>query len=255
MQKTVEENVLELADVSFSYGEVPVLSDVTFSIKRGEYVGIIGPNGAGKTTLLRLILGLLTPSKGSIKFFGVDAKRFKQWSRIGYVPQRAAHFDDNFPATVFDVVIMGRYGKRGLFHKIIEHDKKHAEAALKQVGMWELRERLISELSGGQQQRVFIARALASDPEIIFLDEPMVGVDQKTKEDFYRLLKKFNEELKITIILISHDLGMLLNEVSSVICIDGKLVCHDSPTDFLKDTKSHAIFGGGINIITHDHNH
>ncbi len=168
------ENIIEVQNVSFSYNGHEVLKDINLAIHRGDYLGLVGGNGSGKTTLIKIILGLLKPTSGTIKLFGKNITDFKDWSKIGYVPQKATSFDVNFPATVREVVLMGRYGRRGLFHRVAQEDRDRAREALEQVEMWQHRDRLIGDLSGGQQQRVFIARALATEPEVIFLDEPTV---------------------------------------------------------------------------------
>ena len=156
------ENIIEANHVSFSYGAESVLSDITLAVHRGDYLGMVGPNGAGKTTLLKIMLGILRPSSGSVRLFGKDIGAFRDWEKIGYVPQKALNFDANFPATAREVVLMGRYARRGLLHRITAEDKNAADAALDQVGMERYQDRLIGDLSGGQQQRIFIARACGS---------------------------------------------------------------------------------------------
>ena len=183
--------IIELDKVSFAYTTEEVVKDVTLQIHKGDYVGLIGPNGGGKSTLLKLMLGVLKPTKGTVKLFGQDIRHFKDWAKIGYVPQKT-YFDINFPVTVEEVVAMGRYGKRGLFHFPTREDSEKVKQALEQVEMYQFRKRQIGDLSGGQQQRVFIARALVVEPEVIFLDEPTVGVDVKTQQQFYELLRKLN---------------------------------------------------------------
>lgn len=248
-------DMVSIKDISFSYGQNPVLSDISFSIKQGDYLGVVGPNGAGKSTLLKVILGLLTPVKGSVVLFGKNINDFKDWNKIGYVPQKVTSFDENFPATVFEVALMGKYGREGLFHSVSRTDKKSVQTALEQVGMWEYKDRLIGDLSGGQQQRVFIARALATEPEIIFLDEPTVGVDQKTKDEFYALLRKLNKEMHITVVLISHDIEIVTRETEHIACIDRRLVCYGTADEFLSDTKSSKDLGEEVKIIVHGHHH
>lgn len=231
-------NSIEIAHVSFSYGESEVLRDITFAIHRGDYLGLVGPNGAGKTTLLKIMLGRLAPSAGQVKIFGTDARDFTEWSKIGYVPQKALDFDTHFPATVAEVALMGRFAKRGLFHRITAEDRMAAARALKTAGMWQYRDRLIGDLSGGQQQRVFIARALAPAPEIIFLDEPTTGVDAESQEEFYALLRKLNRESRVTLVLISHDIDRVLGEAMHIACIDRTLVCHGSPEAYIHENRN-----------------
>ncbi len=246
-------NIIEVKDMSFSYGPNEVLKDITFEIHEGDYLGVVGPNGSGKTTLLKIMLGLLPPSSGSVRLFGKELKDFKEWSKIGYVPQKVTSFDVNFPATVHEVVLMGRYARRGLLRGITPKDEQVGKKALKQVGMLEYHDRLIGDLSGGQQQRVFIARALAGEPEVIFLDEPTTGVDEKTQGEFYALLGRLNKELKLTLVLISHDIEMITKEVMHIACIDRTLVCHSTPEEFLKESRSESLFGQNVKVVTHHH--
>ncbi|MCX6716913.1 MAG: metal ABC transporter ATP-binding protein [Candidatus Taylorbacteria bacterium] len=245
-------NIIELRGVSFSYGnsgkngadsanaEDDVLHNINFEVHKGDYIGMTGANGAGKTTLLKIILNLLKPSAGTIKLFGQDIKDFKDWAKISYVPQKVANFDKNFPATVEEVVLMGRYGKKGLFNKITSEDKKICEKALSDVGMLDFKNRMIGDISGGQLQRVFIARALAGEPEVIFLDEPTSGVDEKSQNEFFALLQKLNRELDLTLILISHDLERVAKEAMHIACVDRTLVMHPSASE--------------VQITSHHHN-
>lgn len=230
-----KENIVEVAGISFSYDGNEVLRDINLSIHRGDYLALVGGNGSGKTTLLKLILGLLQPQEGSIRLFGQDIRSFKAWEKIGYVPQKATSFDPLFPATAEEVVLMGRYGRRGLLNRITDADRTAAYEALEQVGMLPERTTLIGNLSGGQQQRVFIARALAGKPDIIFLDEPTVGVEQAVRQDFYSLLKKMNEDLDLTVVLVTHDLEGVAHEAMHVACVDRTLFFHESVDRYFAD--------------------
>jgi zinc transport system ATP-binding protein len=233
-------SIIEVSNISFSYNDQVVLKDVNLSIHKGDYLGVVGSNGSGKTTLLRIILGLLSPKSGTIKLFGEDISVFKDWSKVGYVPQKVINFDNNFPVTVLEVVSMGRYGKRGLLHRITEEDKQKVIEALRNVDMLDYIDRPIGDLSGGQQQRVFIARALAGDPLILFLDEPTVGVEKDIKEKFYQLLHDLNEKLNLTIVIVTHDIESMANEAMHVACIkNNTLVFHESIDDLFK--KTHGI--------------
>ena len=247
------ENIVELESVSFAYTNVPVLKSINLTIHEGDYLGVIGPNGGGKTTLLKLMLGLLKPTSGTIKIFGSNINDFKNWPKIGYIPQKAVNFDSNFPATVFEVAAMGRYGKEGLLHWPGKEDKQKIKEALQKVGMQDFAERLIGDLSSGQQQRVFIARALASEPEIIFLDEPTVGVDIKAQEEFYELLKKLNRQFHLTLILVSHDIDVVTNEVTELACINQELVYHGDPEEFISKDYIKKLYGRGVKFILHGH--
>ena len=231
-----QENIIELKDISFAYNKRAVLQDVNLVVHRGDYLGLIGGNGSGKTTLIKIILSLLKADTGSVQLFGQEQKDFKDWKKIGYVPQKVTSFDPNFPATVWEVVLMGRYGIRGLFHKITEEDREKTRQAIERVRMWEYRDRYIGDLSGGQQQRVFIARALAGEPNVLFLDEPTVGVEKVIKEEFYALLRELNRELKLTIILVTHDVENIAHEAMHVACLDCTIFFHDSVDAYFKDT-------------------
>ncbi len=230
------ENVIEVQNISFAYNGHEVLKDINLSIHRGDYLGLVGGNGAGKTTLLKIILGILKPDVGTIKLFGQDISGFKDWQKIGYVPQKATSFDVNFPATAEEVVLMGRFGRRGLFRQMTDTDRKKVHEALNHVDMWDHRHRLVGDLSGGQQQRIFIARALAGDPEVIFLDEPTVGVEKDIKDEFYKLLRKLNEELRLTVVLVTHDIESMAHEAMHIACIDRTLVFHNSVDKFFKES-------------------
>ena len=247
-------NIIEVENVSFSYsGKENVLENMTLAIHSGDYIGFVGPNGAGKTTLLKVMLNLLVPQKGRVKLFGTDIKNFQDWQKIGYVPQKAVNFDVNFPASAYEIVLMGRYSKRKIWQRTSLEDRKSVKNALEKVGMWKSRDRLMGDLSGGQQQRIFIARALVNDPEVIFLDEPTTGVDQKTQDAFYTLLQKINRELGITLVLVSHDIARLTQEVMHIACIDKTLTCHVSPEEYLAESKSVHVHGKDVKIITHHH--
>ncbi len=224
----MDENIIEMTGVSFRLDGVRILEDINLEIKRGDFLGIIGPNGAGKTTLLKIMLNLIKPTSGEIKLFGEDIHRFRDWHKIGYIPQHALRFDPNFPASVFEVVSMGRFSKKGLFKKLGKEDLQVINEALETVGMKEHRNRRIGELSGGQQQRVFIARALASQPELLILDEPTVGVDIAGQKEFYDFLEKLNHEKKITLVLVTHDIGNISSRIGKLACINKKMFpdCH-----------------------------
>ncbi len=238
------ENIIELKNISFSYGDDAVLNNLSLEVYKGDYLGIIGPNGGGKTTLIKIMLGLL-PARGEVRLFGKDIREFKEWSKIGYVSQRATQIDMSFPITVSEVVSMGRYAMKGIFRFLNAEDRKKVVEALREVEMDGYQNRLIGDLSTGQQQRVFIARALAGEPEVIVLDEPTVGVDLKTQEQFYTLLRNLNREKHITLILASHDLDVIEREATGLICINRSVAycgsvkgfrMHEGYSDFYKES-------------------
>jgi zinc transport system ATP-binding protein len=215
--------IMELKNVFFSYGKEEVLHNVSLAVHQGDYLGIVGPNGGGKTTLLKIMLGLLRPTSGIVTIFDQDLRSFSDWPKIGYVPQKVTNFDPNFPATVLEVVMMGRFAKRGILRSLTEKDLKKGEEALHKVEMLPFAHRLIGDLSGGQQQRVFIARALASEPEVIVLDEPTTGVDEETQEDFYTLLRKLNQHHELTLVFVSHDMKVVERESTEIATVNHKL--------------------------------
>ncbi|MGD2107152.1 MAG: metal ABC transporter ATP-binding protein [Nitrosopumilaceae archaeon] len=216
-------NVVEINHLTVKYPDVKALDDVSFTVKEGDFLGIIGPNGAGKSTLFASMLGLNTKYDGSIKFFGQDIKKSKDYLKeIGYVPQKPI-FEKNFPATVNDIVRMS-------LRK--ESNEKKIDEILQQLWIHELSNRRIGELSGGQQQRVFIAKALVNNPKILILDEPVTGIDQQSIDLFYSILKELNSRQKITIIWSSHDLDAVNHLANHVACLNRTLFFHGESDDF-----------------------
>lgn len=248
---SLEEPYIELENVNFSYDRVSILENLTFTVRKGEYLGIIGPNGGGKTTLLKIILGLLEPTDGTVKLFGQDIHTFKERYRIGYVPQRVTQADRDFPATVFEVVRSGRIPRLGLFNGFEKEDIEATERAMKMAGIEQHRDMLVGDLSGGQRQRVFIARALAGDPEVLILDEPTVGVDIGAQETFYKFLKTLNEEHGMTIVFVSHDVDVISRETKTVLCLNHNLVCHGFPQDLLSEHILERLYGSHTKRAPH----
>ena len=181
---------INLKDISFKYENSLVLENVSFSLQKGEFLGLIGPNGSGKSTLIKIILGMLKPTKGEIQLFDSPISNFNEWPKIGYVSQKANTFNGGFPATVFEVVSTGLFGKMGLFKWMGKQEKEMVKHAINIVGLSGYEKQNIGKLSGGQQQRVFIARALVSEPELLILDEPTVGVDENSEMQFCQLLRE-----------------------------------------------------------------
>jgi zinc transport system ATP-binding protein len=218
-------NVLEVDNLSFSYGNEPIFSKIGFSVSKGDFVAVIGSNGAGKSTLLRLILGELPPSAGSIRLFGQDIRQFRDWPKIGYVPQNGLQSGVNSPATAEETVKANLFSQIGLLRFPKKEHLEKTRQALEMVGMAEHAKRLIGKLSGGQQQRVLLARVLVSDPEIMLLDEPTVGVDAQTVDSLYELLSRLNKGTGLTVIMVTHDISRAVDHVSRVLCLEeGSLV-------------------------------
>jgi zinc transport system ATP-binding protein len=243
---------LELEGVGVSYGEVRVLDGINLTVEPGDFLGIIGPNGSGKTTLLRVMLGLLEPQEGSVRLFGQPPPVFREWRRLGYVPQRAV-LDPSLPVTVTEVVATGLVAGLGVFQRIRRKQRDRVREALARVGMEAHARARIGVLSTGQQQRVLIARALVSDPELIILDEPTGGVDPEAQTSFYALLQHLNREREVTLILVSHDIGVVAKEVTKLACLNRRLIFHGRPGDFLSDAALTALYGPAVRIVSHDH--
>lgn len=205
-----------------SFGPTPVLEDVTLKAEHGDFVGVIGPNGGGKTVLLKIILGLIKPDRGSVRVLQTSPEQAH--GQIGYVPQYA-HFDYEFPINVLDVVLTGRQSKTRLLRRYSKRDKEYAMAALEKVDMHSFSGRQVGQLSGGQLQRVMIARALVTEPQLLLLDEPTANLDPRGGQTVYELLAKFKKEL--TVILVSHDIGIISQYVTTVACVNRKLFQHD----------------------------
>jgi len=214
--------ILEIKNLDFSYNGESVLEDVNLTVRQQDFIAIIGPNGGGKTTLLKLVLGLLPPQKGTVH---VDGKPPQETSQcIGYVPQNV-NVNHSFPITAIDVVLMGNLDPKNRLSRRSATHRREALAALERMEMTAYADKKIGMLSGGQRQRVFIARALMAQPKILLLDEPTASIDTKGQGDFYRFLKKLNED--ITILVVSHDLLVVSRYVKSVACVNKKLHYHD----------------------------
>ncbi len=249
---TAHDPVVEVEGICVEYGGVRVLQDITLSVSRGDFLGILGPNGSGKTTLLKVMVGLVRPACGAVKLFGVPISRFREWTRVGYVPQKAG-IDLRFPATVAEVVASGRVGRAGLLSALGPADWTAVERALDVVGMAPHRGAMLGELSGGHQQRVFIARALVTRPDLLILDEPLVGVDAVAQEEFYALLRRLRIEFATTLILVSHDIGVVASEVPQLACLNRELVFHGSPQEFFDSGALAKVYRPGVRIVSHVH--
>jgi zinc transport system ATP-binding protein len=247
-------HAVEFEGVSFSYGGTLVLDNITFTVEKGDLLGMIGPNGAGKTTLFSCMLGLLSNYRGTIRIFGNDIRGSnsrKIYQKIGYIPQRKS-IDSNFPATVEEIVSLGITTKS----KNDKSDEKRIESALNTVGLLGFKERRIGELSGGQQQRVLIAKAIVNEPELMILDEPETGIDLETQNRFYALLKKLNQEQKITIIWSSHDLDAVNKLASRVACVNRSMFFHGETHEFFENPdllKAYSESSMQVHMHMHDH--
>lgn len=206
--------IIKIEKVTFSYGKEEILRDITLPIYEDDFLGIIGPNGGGKTTLLKLILGLLEPKNGKISVFGKSPKKAR--NEIGYLSQ-FKNIDFDFPVTAHGIVLLSRVGNK-LIKRYSKEDKEAVKKSMKELGIWNLRDKKLNELSGGEKQRVFVARALANEPKILILDEPMSNLDIHIQEEFYKILKQLNK--KIAIVIVDHDLEMVSKYAKEVVCVN-----------------------------------
>lgn len=219
--------MIEVSGLTVKRGDAIAISDATFAIDKGEYVGIVGPNGGGKTTLVLSLLGLLPRESGSIRIMGKDIDAFDQWEKVGYVSQFAINFDPNFPLTVRELVGLGRVNGRNLGRFRNKEDWAAVDEALQLMGLSDLAGKRIGTLSGGQRQRAFVAKSLVSQPELLMLDEPVTGFDPITQERFFMQLANLNQRKGITILIVSHDLTAVFCRMSRVLCVNRQV--HSSP--------------------------
>lgn len=243
-----KDTVIEIKHLHFK----TILQDVSFQIQRGDYTAIIGPNGGGKSTLIKLILGLLEKDNGEIKLFG-QTPSLSALKKIGYVSQSISKLDENFPISVKEVITLGLIANKPLFTRITKSDEARIDAVLLKMNIRDLKDAKINELSGGQRQRVMIAKALVNDPQILILDEPNTGVDKQSQINFYALLKELNEKENITILFITHDLGVIVDDINKVLCINQSLLaCHD-PRQVYHSESLNELYGVDAHMVCHHH--
>jgi len=239
------ENAVEINNLSVHYGDICALWDINLTVHEKDFMAVIGPNGGGKSTLLKAILGLVKPSEGTIKVMGQSPDKLSK--PIGYVPQ-SSKFDKQFPINVSDAILMGRLPK-GLkpFHRYSSRDKDIAKSLMEKLEIYDLKDRQIGQLSGGQLQRVLIARALAAEPDILLLDEPTASVDAASKAQIFDVLKQLNES--ITVIVVTHDMGVVSSYAKNICCLNQKLFYHGRP---LPDSSLvQQVYGFSVDLISH----
>lgn len=246
MIRQVDNPIIEIHDLSVAYERKPVLWDVDLSLPEGKLIGIIGPNGAGKSTLLKAIMGLLPLNSGYIKINDKPLEEMRH--KISYVPQRES-VDWDFPTSVYEVVMMGRYGQLGLFKRPKNSDKEIVMDSLRKVGMEDFKERQISQLSGGQQQRVFLARALAQQADIYFMDEPFAGVDAATEKAIIKLLGEMSAQNK-TVIVVHHDLQSVAKYFDWIILLNMRLVASGPIDEAFTPELLQETYGGKLTLLT-----
>ncbi|MDH5365935.1 MAG: metal ABC transporter ATP-binding protein [Cyclobacteriaceae bacterium] len=246
MIEQVENPIIEVHDLTVSYDKKPVLWDIDLTLPKGKLIGIIGPNGAGKSTLIKSMLDLVPQSSGFVKMFDQDIKDIR--NQISYVPQRES-VDWDFPASVLDIVLMGRYGKLGFFKRPRKADKEVAIDSLRKVGMENYLHRQISQLSGGQQQRVFLARSLAQQADLYFMDEPFAGVDAATEKAIIQLLKEMSSDNK-TVVVVHHDLQSVTQYFDWVILLNTRLIASGPTNKAFTHELLEETYGGKLTLLT-----
>jgi len=238
-------NIIKSENLTFHYNGMEVLHDISFTVKKGDYVGIVGPNGSGKSTLIKNILGILQPQRGRVILFGQTCASFCQWDKIGYLPQRLNSLNTYFPCTVQEIVQLGVRRKK---------DSQNLKRILRMMGVEHLSTRLIGELSSGQQQRIMLARALVGNPELLIFDEPTAALDPETREIFYTITQELNRNQNTTIILITHDTGVIGKYARHLLYLDKKIIFSGNFEDFCKSSDMTGFFGSvSQHIICHQH--
>lgn len=247
-------DILTAQDLIFRYNSTEVLSDISFRLQAGDYVGIVGPNGSGKTTLIKLILGFIQPDRGTILLFGSNPVDFSEWRRVGYLPQRINSFNPNFPATVREIVALGLLSTKGFPKRIGKTDEGAIESALSLLNILDIKNKLIGELSGGQQQRVLLAKAIVSKPELLILDEPTTALDPEAREKFFNTLRDLNGDGKVTIVIITHDTGTIGKYASRLLYLDKRIIFYGGFDAFCESSEMGSYFGEySQHLICHRH--
>jgi len=239
----MSEEVVRTEGVGCCYQEGCVLEDISFAVGRGDYVGIVGPNGSGKSTLIQALLGLIPISSGSITLFGTAAPHFNQWGRVGYLPQSLRLLNPAFPATVAETVGLGLLSLKRFPRRLTRADHDVVDEILNELGIYDIRLKLIGELSGGQQQRALLARALVNKPELLILDEPTAALDPETRERFYQLIAAINRSRGVTVLLVTHDTGVIGQYASKMLYLDKRMLFFGSFDDFCHSPEMSSLFG------------
>jgi len=200
--------IIEVKNLFVDYGKTNVLTDISFALEKGDFIGIAGPNGAGKSTLIKTLLGLVEKTSGNIKLFGVELEKFSNWNNIGYLPQKLSNLNPIFPASVEEIVLLGLLSQKSFPKMVTKGDRKKVNKVLTDLEILNLRDKMLSDLSGGQQQRVAIARAIASKPKLILADEPTGNLDSELSEKIFSLLKNLTKKYEISCLVVTHNLEL-----------------------------------------------
>jgi zinc transport system ATP-binding protein len=248
----VQMKIIEVKDLTVKYQGVEALSNLSFGVDSGDYLGIVGPNGSGKTTLIRALLGLV-PFEGQIYFQGKNFSDFSKQKHIGYLPQKMSFIDQRFPATAKEIVVSGVYCCKKFPKRIEKADYSAADEAMEVLGIANLRDRPIGRLSGGQQQRVLLARALVHSPDVLILDEPTVALDPNSREAFYKTVQFLNNKKQVTVFLVSHDVSSVGKYASKLLYLDTSIIFYGTFEDFCKSPQMTDYFGVSQHNICHRH--
>ncbi|MDD5712510.1 MAG: metal ABC transporter ATP-binding protein [Smithellaceae bacterium] len=246
-------DVLTVRNLNFRYNTAEILKNISFSVGAGDYVALVGPNGSGKTTLIKIILGLLAPYGGTVDIFGHGREYFPHWDKIGYLPQKVAHPNQLFPASVREVVAMGLISRKRFPRYLRRNDEEKIGAALGLLDITDLARIPFAELSLGQQQRVLVARAIVNKPDFLIMDEPTSALDPENRERFFALIQDLNRG-GATIIIVTHDLGNIGRYSSKLLYIDKRLIFYGSFEEFCHSKDVTQLFGEyAQHIICHRH--
>ena len=237
--------MLEVQHLAVNYRGVSAVEDISFRLEPGQIVGVIGPNGAGKSTMVKAILGLVPAASGVVKFRSRSIQQ--QLQAVAYVPQRS-QIDWDYPVTVWNVVMMARTRHIGWLRQPSRQSQEVVAAALRRVGIWELRYRQIGELSGGQQQRVFLARSLAQEPELFFFDEPFVGIDKKTEAIVFEVFAELKSQGK-TLLIITHDISGTLTQCDRLLLLNRQLIANGSLKEVITTNNIQRAYGDSVLLI------
>lgn len=235
--------IVSTTQLSCSYREGKVLEDITFTVNTGDYVGIVGPNGSGKSSLIKALLGLVSISSGSAELFGTPLSSFREWRKVGYLPQSLHMVNPVFPATVHETVGLGLLSLKRFPKRLNKFDHAKINETLDMLHISDLTNKLIGELSGGQLQRVLLARAMVNDPQLLVLDEPTAALDPETRDRFYAMIGAINRMRGVTVLLVTHDSGAIGEHASKMLYLDKKILFYGSFDEFCHSPEMSSLFG------------
>jgi len=246
--------IVATEQLSCSYREGRVLEEISFQVEPGDYVGIVGPNGSGKSTLIKALLGLVTINSGSAALFGTPLSGFREWHKVGYLPQSLHLVNPVFPATVHETVGLGLLSLKRFPKRLNRDDRDKINKTLEELSISDLEHKLIGELSGGQLQRVLLARAIVNDPELLVLDEPTAALDPETRDRFYAMIADINRFRGVTILLVTHDSGAIGKYASKMLYLDKKILFYGSFDQFCCSPEMSSLFGEhSQHLMCHQH--